>query len=97
MRGLLTHQYDLEQIMNNRVILAPRYNLRVEDFGDNHILALDCMSCGFKGAISAETLRQNYKPYERIKLVEGDFKCDGCGRHGVCQWHVEEIDAETKE
>ena len=83
----------IEQTINNRVILAPRYNLRVEDFGDNHVLALECMNCGSKGSVSAEFLQQNYKPYERIKLVEGGFKCDGCGRLGVCHWHVEEIGA----
>ena len=82
--------------MNNRVILAPRYDLRVEDFGDNHVLALDCMSCGFSCSIATEYLRQNYKPYERIKLVEGDFRCDGCGRTGNCHWHVDDIDEETK-
>ena len=81
----------LEQSMNTRVVLAPRYNLRVEDFGDQHVLALECMSCGGTGAIVAEELRQKYKPYERIKLLEGDFFCEHCKRSGVCHWHVEEV------
>ena len=53
------------------------------------------MSCGFSGSLAIECLRQNYKPYERIKLAEGDFKCNGCGQLGVCQWHVEEIGREA--
>ena len=78
--------------MNNRVILAPRYNLRVEDFGDQHVLATECMNCGGKGAVTAETLQSNYKPYDRIKLIEGDLRCEQCGKAGTCHWHVEEIE-----
>ena len=32
--------------MNKRAILAPRYNLRVEDFGPSHRLRLTCLACG---------------------------------------------------
>ena len=81
----------LEQSMNTRVVLAPRYSLRVEDFETHHVLALECMSCGGTGAITAEELRQKYKPYERIKLLEGDFVCEHCKQSGLCHWHVEEV------
>ena len=66
-------------------------NLRVEDFGDQHVLALECMSCGGTGAITAEEIRQKYKPYERIKLLEGDFVCEHCKQFGLCHLHVEEV------
>ena len=77
--------------MNKRVILAPRYNLRVEDFDERHVLATECMNCGGKGVVSTKTLQTKYKPYERIKLIEGDLRCHHCGKSGVCHWHVEEI------
>jgi hypothetical protein len=78
--------------MNTKVMLAPRYNLGVEDFGDQHVLALECMSCGTTSSIPAEIRRQKYKFYDRLKVVEDDFHFDNCGQFGTCHWHVEEID-----
>ena len=78
--------------MNNRVIRAARYRLRVEDFDDRHVLATECMNCGGKGAVSAQALQVTYQPYERIKLIGEDLCCTHCGKSGTCHLHVEEIE-----
>lgn len=65
-----------------------RLFLYEEQQGKAQVLYADM--AGGKGAITAAELRQMYKPYERIKLFEGDFVCGHCSKSGVCHWHVEE-------
>lgn len=75
---------------NRRIVLAPRYNLRVEDFQDCHALVVECMNCGHKGRVSASKMREMFEPYERIKLIEGKLRCGKCGKVNGTHWHVEE-------
>jgi Na+-translocating ferredoxin:NAD+ oxidoreductase RNF subunit RnfB len=74
--------------MNTRIVLSARFNLRVEDFQDCHILAVECMHCGHKGCVSASTLRKMFRPYERIKLIEGKLRCGQCGHTGSHHWYT---------
>ena len=80
-----------EQNMNDSIILAPRYNLRIDHFGAEHCLRLTCGVCDHTGTISGQNLRRRYQPYERIALLQAGFTCTKCGTTGHATWRVEEL------
>ncbi len=76
--------------MNKKVIIVPRYNLRVEDSALKHILVLKCDAGGHIGTVSAKVLHERLKPYDRLLDVAGSFRCSQCRRRGSAYWHIEE-------
>lgn len=73
------------------MILGPRYNLRVEDFSDHHVLIVHCDLCGHEGVVPVATLRAKAKPYARIKELNYNLKCRSCGRSGGSHWWTGEV------
>lgn len=75
----------------NKIVIAARNNLRVEDFQDHHVLAVECNHCGHKRSVSAATLRQKAKPDERILGITWKLRCRRCRQLGAVHWYTGEV------
>jgi len=83
---LLPYQEFLVKQNMNKITLAPRYSLRIEDFGDQHALAVRCEHCGHEGRVGAELLRAKAAPYARIVQVIEQLRCRRCGNRSAIAW-----------
>lgn len=75
--------------MNDSVILAPRYQLRIDHIGPEHCLRLTCGVCDHTGTIDGQVLRDRHQPYERLVNLQALFACSQCGVVGHATWRVE--------
>ena len=75
----------------NKVILGTRYNLRVEDFSDHHVLIVHCDRCGHEGVVPVATLRRAAQPHTRILDLSYKLKCRSCGRGNIGHWWTGEV------
>ncbi len=79
----------MEQRMN-KVVIAARYQLRVEDFENHHLLLVTCDHCGHVGQVPAVSLRQLCRPHERILTITSRLKCGRCKKRGMAFWETAE-------
>ena len=69
-------------------ILAPRYALRVGDFGVDHVLHVRCEACARVVLIDASELRRSFEPCLRIVVLADQLRCTRCGRATPLSWSV---------
>ena len=60
------------------VTLAPRFNLRVEDFGPEHRLYVSCLFCDYQAYFYPAQLRAKFATYTRLKDIVAGFRCPKC-------------------
>ena len=72
------------------IVLGPRYQLRLEDLQDWHLLEVTCASCGHSGLLCPKQLRRQLPGYTRIVTVEARFTCRHCGNGLGNSWRVME-------
>jgi hypothetical protein len=69
-------------------ILAPRYALRVSDFGADHVLHVRCEACARVVLIDAAELRRSFEPCQRIVVLAERLRCTRCAAPTPLSWSV---------
>jgi hypothetical protein len=69
-------------------IVAPRYNLRIEDLGPEHFLHVRCDGCWRIALIPAAELQRRREGYERMLNVARSIRCQRCGDGTPLSWSI---------
>lgn len=69
-------------------ILAPRYALRVGDFGSDHVLHVRCEACARVVLIDAGELRRSFEACQRIVVLADRLRCARCAVATPLSWSV---------
>lgn len=69
-------------------ILAPRYALRVDDFGPDHVLHVRCEACAGVVLIDAGKLRRSFDASHRIVVLAERLRCARCAAATPLSWSV---------
>jgi hypothetical protein len=69
-------------------ILAPRYALRIDDFGPDHVLHVRCEACARVVLIDAGELRRSFDACQRIVFVAERLRCARCAAPTPLSWSV---------
>ena len=77
---------DVEQKQN--ISLGPRYQVRLEDLRDWHVLEVTCGRCGREGVVYPSHLRRRLPGYTRLLELEKRFACRACGNRTYNTWRV---------
>lgn len=68
-------------------IVAPRYALRLEDLGRDHVLHVRCEACLRVVLIEATELQRVRPGHERVMLLADGLRCLRCGDSPI-SWSV---------
>ena len=71
-----------------RIILGPRYNLRLEDLQASDAIEVECLNCRRRGLIATHRLHDRFDGVERMVNIAHRMRCQGCGSSGAMMWHV---------
>ena len=69
-------------------IVGPRYAVRVEDLGPEHVLHVQCDRCRRVVLIEAAELRRRAEGHQRIKLLAERLRCSTCDPPGSIAWSI---------
>ncbi len=72
-----------------RVILGPRYAVRLEDLAARNALLIECMACGHRGLVAPHRLWERFPAHERLLEIGHVMRCPRCRAQPVI-WHVVE-------
>lgn len=71
-----------------KVILGPRYQVRLEDMAATDCVFARCLACDRTWRIATHRLHDRYPAYERLLDITREMKCP-CGAVGEqFVWHV---------
>ncbi len=73
------------------VIIGPRYQVRLEDLRDWHVIEVTCGRCGREGLLYPSTLRRRLPDYIRLLDLERRYACKGCGNRFGNTWRILEM------
>jgi hypothetical protein len=69
-------------------IVGPRYAVRVEDLGPEHVLHVQCDRCRRVVLIEAAELRRRAEGYERLVQLAERLRCGTCAAPGSIAWSI---------
>ena len=70
------------------VTIGPRYQVRLGDLRQWHLLEVTCLKCRHKGDIQPDILRRRLSDHTRLVDIEGRFACKACGNRYENSWRV---------
>ncbi len=71
-----------------RVILGPRYSVRLEDVNATDAVDAECMGCGRNWRIAPHRLHDRYQGYVRLQQIGREMRCTNCGTGSAIVWNV---------
>jgi ribosomal protein L37E len=71
-----------------RVVLGPRYALRLEDLQAMDALQVECVHCGWPALVALHRLHDRFAASERLSGIAATMRCRRCGRRGAVDWLV---------
>lgn len=71
--------------------IGPRYQVRIEDLRDWHVIEVTCGRCGRVGMVYPASLRRRLKGHTRLVGLESRYACKACGNRAGNMWRVLEI------
>ena len=74
------------------IILGPRYQVRLEDLRDWHVLEIRCGRCSRTGRLYPSTLRRRWQGYMRLVELERHLVCRVCRNRDFNTWVVRKQD-----
>ncbi len=80
---------NVERTQNKSI--GPRYQLRLEDLRDWHVIEVTCGRCGRQGVVYPASLQRRLKGYIRLIDLERRYACKTCGNRTGNTWRVLEI------
>jgi hypothetical protein len=71
-----------------RIILAPRYSLRLELLTAADAVDAECLGCGSRWRIAPHRLHDLHPPHRRLVDIAGMMRCRTCGHGDGMVWHI---------
>lgn len=71
-----------------KVILGPRYTVRLSDLLASDCVFARCMACGTAWRVAPRRLCDRYRPEERLKLIGDQMRCTRCKTGAGMSWHT---------
>ena len=71
-----------------RIVLGPRYAIRLELLQATDALAARCMACNRSWRIAPHRLYDRHEPYIRLVDIGAAMRCTGCGHGAGMIWEV---------
>ena len=71
-----------------RVILGPRYAVRLEEVQATDAIDAECMGCGRKWRIAPHRLHDRYQGFLRLQQIGREMRCANCGTGSAMMWNV---------
>ena len=71
-----------------KVILGPRYSVRLADLLPSDCIFARCLACGTAWRIATHRLYDRFPPHERMKTIGDLMKCSTCKTGAGMTWHV---------
>ena len=71
-----------------KVIIGPRFNVRIEDLTAADQFVVNCLGCGRILPRRPAQLLARFPPYKRLLHLGEEFSCRSC-RSSACEWHIE--------
>jgi len=79
-----------------KVILGPRYSVRLEDLQASDCVFAKCVACGKAWRIAPHRLYDRFPPHERMKTIGDRMKCSTCKTGAGMTWHVLRASSEIR-
>ena len=73
------------------VILAPAYELRLDQLGEHHTIEVICFRCRRQGFVAPQRLQRRWPGYTRMKDLEWKLRCTGCGNREFNSWTIKSL------
>jgi hypothetical protein len=71
-----------------RVVLGPRYALRLRDLQASDALQVECVHCRWQATVAPHRLHDRFPASERLSAIAATMRCRHCGRRGAVDWLV---------
>jgi hypothetical protein len=71
-----------------KVILGPRYVVRLSDLLASDCVFARCMACKTAWRIAPHRLYDRFRPEERLKSIGDAMKCTKCKTGAGMTWHI---------
>ncbi|MBA3324283.1 MAG: hypothetical protein H0T41_03070 [Rhodobacteraceae bacterium] len=71
-----------------RVILGPRYAVRLEQLLGSDAVDATCMLCRRSWLIAPHRLHERFLPHQRMVDIGKAMRCTECGSGHAMVWHV---------
>jgi len=72
-------------------MLGPKYQVRVGDLREWHVLQATCWKCGHIGDTYPTRLKKRWSDYERLIDLERRLRCANCGNRESNSWQVYQL------
>ena len=76
----------MERTQNTSI--GPRYQLRLEDLRDWHVIEVTCGRCGRVAVVYPAALRHRLPGYTRLVGLERRYTCRACGNRSGNTWRI---------
>lgn len=73
------------------VVLGKRFELRVDDLNEDHVIEVLCLACRRKGRVLATQLIRRHPGYWRLTELEKKFRCIECQSQEISGWNVYQL------
>jgi hypothetical protein len=74
------------RIPSERVILGPRYTVRLEEVQATDAIGAECIGCGRKWRIAPHRLHDRYQGFLRLQQIGKEMRCANCGAGSAMVW-----------
>jgi hypothetical protein len=71
-----------------RIILGPRYTVRLEDLRAEHAVMIECVACRRRALVAPHRLHERFAGYERMSQIAAAMRCKCCGATRAMDWSV---------
>ncbi len=71
-----------------RVILGPRYALRLENLQATDAVEVECPACRRRALVAPHKLHDRFAPFERMTQICRRMRCRRCGNSGDMNWNI---------
>jgi hypothetical protein len=71
-----------------RVVLGPRYAVRLEDLKAEHAVLIECVGCRHRGLVAPHRLHDRFAGFERMTQIAAAMRCKRCGCTRTMDWTI---------
>jgi len=71
-----------------RITLAPRYALRLDDLQATDAVEIECPACRRRGLVAPHRLHDRFPGFERMTQICSRMRCRRCGCSAGMNWAI---------
>ena len=72
-----------------RIILGPKFKVRLEDLTAADTVCVHCFQCGRSWRVPPHRLYERFAPFAPFREIASMMVCRTCKRWGEMEWHFE--------